>query len=191
MSQSILKRIYWRILRASGFKRLSWDRQFVAGVWCRRPRSPHTVRRATELCCGGLLVEFGCGEGTLPLALPRDSFSHYMGYDISGVAIQRANERARMANLANCQFEQCDMAKWTGTSGASLIVAEECLYYLAKAEIETFLQRCCQSLIPGGSILVIVYSAARHGPTLNSCRGVCKVRDESVVDGRTFLTLTG
>jgi hypothetical protein len=38
---------------------------------------------------------------------------------------------------------------------------------------------------------VIVHSAAKHFRTLEICRRVCTVRDESVFGGRTFLTLGG
>ncbi len=192
-TQPILCRVYWRLLRAVGLGRLSWDMQFEAGWWgyIRGPRSEYIIRKVTELCNGGHLVEFGCGEGTLPLALPRDSFSQYIGYDISEVAVGRARARAREAGLMYCHFEQCDMAKWKGTSGVSLVVAEECLYYLTPRIAETFLRHCCESLLPGGSILVIVYSAAKTYRTLNICRRVCRVNDESVNEGRTFITLAG
>jgi cyclopropane fatty-acyl-phospholipid synthase-like methyltransferase len=189
MNRSILKRLYWRLLRAFGFKQLSWDKQFEAGVWCNGQRSLHTIRKVKELCNGGYLVEFGAGEGTLPLALPEYSFSHYIGYDISSVAVRRARDRASEGGLIHCQFEQCDMAQWTGTSGVSLVVIEECLYYLTPREAEAFLRRCCQALLPGGSILVIVHSAAKHFRILQTCRSVCRVKDESVIGGRTFITL--
>lgn len=190
MNRPILRRIYWRLLRIVGFKQLSWDKQFEANVWCHRPRSMHTIEKVIELCNGGHLVEFGAGEGTLPLVLPRNSFSHYFGYDISAVAVARARERAREAGLTNCYFEQCDMVQWEGTSGVSLVIVEECIYYLRPKEIETFLKHCCKSLVPGGSILVIVHSTAKHFKTLEACRRVCRVKDESAIFGRTYITLT-
>lgn len=189
MIKRILQRVYWRLLRIAGFKRLSWDRQFEAGLWCRGMCSHLTIQRVTELCNGGRLIEFGCGEGNLPMSLPGKSFSDYMGYDISEVAVQRASERARASGLTNCSFEQCDMAKWQGASQASLILAEECLYYLNPSDMEAFLQRCVDSLIPGGTILVIVHSATKHAQTLEICRRVCRVKNEQIADGRAYLAL--
>jgi trans-aconitate methyltransferase len=159
-------------------------------LWSRGPWSHNEIERVTELLCNrGRLVDFGCGEGKLPTSLPRYTFSDYIGYDISEVAIQRAKERVHESGLTNCNFEQCDMAKWLGVSSASLIVVEECLYYLTPPDVEVFLQHCSDSLIPGGSILVIVYSAAKQPRTLEICRRVCPVKHESIVDGRTWLTL--
>jgi cyclopropane fatty-acyl-phospholipid synthase-like methyltransferase len=191
---SFFKRAYWRFLRGVGLGKVAWDDQYKTGIWdyLRGSRSAPCVQRIIALCNGGKLVEFGAGEwGALPLALPKGSFSSYVGYDISEIAVSRARDNVRAAGLTNCQFEQRDMASWEGTSGVSLVVAEECLYYLDPKDAETFLRRCCESLSPGGSILVIVHSAVKHLRTLDTCRRVCTVKDEATIDGRTFITLAG
>ena len=186
----ILKRVYWRLLRACGFQQLSWDKQYEAGVWCRNPSNQDTIDYVTNLCQGGRLIEFGCGEGTLLVSLPRNSFSDYFGYDISSVATNRAQERARQAGLERVAFESCDMAAWRGSSDVSLVLVEECLMYLTIPDAERFLKCCCESLSPNGKILVIVYSAAKCPQTLETCRRICKVENETVIRGRTFLTLS-
>ena len=187
---TLFQRAYWRLLRFLGFQRLSWDKQFQAGVWSRGPCNQHTIDLVSKLCNGGRLVEFGCGEGPLPLALPKHAFSDYIGYDISQVAVEKGAERAREAGLQNARFQQCDMAKWKGDSSVSVVLAEECIYYLTAKDTEEFLQRCCESLVPGGSILVIIHSATKHSQTLEICRRICQVIDESLVNGRTYLTMT-
>ena len=189
MKKTIIRRVWWRLLRVVQLKKLSWNMQFKAGVWCRGRRNSETLAHVQKLCQGGKLVEFGCGEGTLPFSLPAGSYSSYAGYDISDVAIERAKRRAADAHTENVQFEQCDMAHWNGSNGISLILAEECLYYLSSGECERFLLRCSQSLTEMGSILVIVHSAARHKKTLAICRRVCQVRNEVQIEGRSYLTL--
>lgn len=189
MTGSIPQRIYWRILRLFGFNRLSWNSQFDAGVWGKRPSSPNTIKRVIELCEGGKVIEFGCGEGNLPHLLPPGCFSDYVGYDISDLAIHRAQRRASNAGILNCHFEQCDMASWPGSFNVSLIVVEECLYYLSSRDTEKFLSRCKASLAREGSILVIVHSGEKHAGTLHLCRNMCKVREETVIASRTYLTL--
>jgi cyclopropane fatty-acyl-phospholipid synthase-like methyltransferase len=188
-----IRHIYWRLLEAFGFGRLSWDRQFEAGVWdyIGGQRNQHTIAKVLELCDGGRLIEFGAGEGTLPLSLPKNSFSNYVGYDISTIAIGRAIDRISAAGITDCQFEQCDMAKWTWTQAPSisLVVVEECLYYLNAKDAEAFLQQCCQSLLPDGSILAIVHCAKKHFATLDICRRVCRVKEELTIDGRIFMIL--
>jgi len=190
MVKRITRRAYWRMLRFLGFSQLAWDDQFEAGMWSDSTRSPHTIRRVAELCAGGRLIEFGCGEGHLPFLLPADCFSQYTGYDISGVAIRRASQRAIAAGRGDIRFERCDMAEWLGSDAASLILAEECLYYLPAADIRRFLQRCVRSLAANGAILVIVHSASKHAKTLDLCRRVCRVANEAIIGSRAFLTLT-
>ena len=189
MDLGLLKRIYWRILRGLGFKQAAWDKQFKEGKWCDEPHSHYTVRLAIQLCDGGKLVEFGCGEGILPRMLPSGAFSQYVGIDISKVAIERAESKARKAGVQHCLFAQGDMAGWEGTDSVSLILLEECLYYLTPSEMEQFLTRCCESLTPQGHLLVIVHSARKHKKALALCRQICSVEKEEILGGRTFLTL--
>ncbi len=184
------QRAYWRTLRWLGFRKLAWDNQFKAGIWSSGTRSPHTLRRVAALCAGGTLLEFGCGEGHLPFLLPGGSFARYTGYDISGVAIQRARQQALALQRDDIRFERCDMTEWPGSAAATLVLAEECLYYLSPSAIRRFLQRCMASLAPNGSILVIVHSASKHARTVDLCRQVCHVVDETLIGSRLFLTLT-
>lgn len=188
MHRSIPKRLYWRILRLFS-KQLSWDKQFNAGVWTREPHTDQTIGAIVGLCNGGRLIEFGAGEGALPLSLPRNIYSEYIGFDISTVAVEKAREKAAEAGLTKCRFEQCDMAHWKGGRDVSVAVLEECLYYLTPRETETFLRRCSESLLPNGRILVIVHSAKKHARTLDICRRVCRVEEEATHGGRTFLVL--
>lgn len=178
-----------RLLRAVGLNRAAWDLEFRAGVWDRGPRSSELVRLACELCNGGRLVEFGCGEGTLPIALPAHAFSDYLGYDVSAVAIRRARDRIAAAGVARVRFEQEDMARWNGDSGVSLIVAEEVLYYLDPRQRAAFLARCRVSLTSDGSLLVVVHDASKHAATIDSCRSTCDVKRRLEVDHRTYLVL--
>lgn len=189
MQRGLIQRLCLRTLRLLGLKRLSWNAQFAAGVACYGQRSPNTLSRVQALCGGGRLIEFGCGEGELPFMLPPGAFSSYMGYDISTVAIGRARRRAAAAALGNVGFAPCDIARWDGADSASLIVAEECLYYLSPAVLEQFLLRCGRCLASGGAILAIVHSATKHARTLAVCRRVCLVRDEETLGERVFLTL--
>lgn len=188
-NKNIIQRAWWRLLRLLGMKKLSWDKQFEAGVWCRHPRNSDMLKRVAELCHGGRIVEFGCGEGNLPFLLPTGSYSSYLGYDISEVAIQRAKRHAIDAGAGNVQFEQCDMAHWDGNQNASLVLVEECLYYLSSDDCARFLLLCSQCITADSSILVIVHSATKHKNTLAVCRRVCRVRDDVQIGGRTYLTL--
>ena len=185
----IVRRIYWRILRLLGFGKVAWDDQFKKGLWSRGRHSSYFLEKVIALSHGGIIIEFGCAEGTLIEELPTGSYSKYQGYDISGVAVDLANKKAKKNGLSNCTFEQCDMSQWLGYSGASLILLEECLYYLNSAQIKVFLDKCRHSLLPDGAILVVVHSADKHASTLDECRLAGNVIEDVLVNGRVFITL--
>jgi cyclopropane fatty-acyl-phospholipid synthase-like methyltransferase len=185
----IVSRIYWRILRLLGFGKEAWDDQFKKGLWSRGRHTDYFVEKIVSLSRGEFLIEFGCAEGVLLEELPEGSYSKYQGYDISGVAIELANKKAKENGLSNCAFEQCDMSEWVGYPGASLILLEECLYYLSPAQIKVFLDKCKRSLLPEGVILVVVHSAEKHASTLKECRLAGNVIEEVVINGRVFITL--
>jgi cyclopropane fatty-acyl-phospholipid synthase-like methyltransferase len=191
MAPSLLQRVYWRSLRLMGLKALSWNEQFRTASVYSGPRSPNTIEYVEKLCHGGVLLEFGCGEGSLPFVLRPACYSSYIGYDISAVAVAEANRKAADQGAKNVHFEQADMARWEGNEKASLIVAEESLYYLSSADTERFLRACVRSLTSDGSILIIVHSGSKHAATLDVCRRVCRVIEESTIGSRVFLTLRG
>jgi cyclopropane fatty-acyl-phospholipid synthase-like methyltransferase len=186
---TLFERAYWRLMRLLGFKRLAWDNQFQKGIWSRGSGNQHTINLVTDLCKGGRLVEFGCGEGPLPRALSANVFSDYIGYDVSQVAVDKATRLACEAGLQNVRFQQCDMSKWKGDSLVSLVLTEESLYYLSASDTEKFLRICRESLVPDGRILVIVHCADKHSKTLAICRKNCRVIDESLIEGCTYLTM--
>jgi SAM-dependent methyltransferase len=197
MQRNIFLRLYLRGLRLLGLKQLSWDKQFEDAVSCYGPRSDNTIRLVQALCGGGRMLEFGCGEGELPLALAPGSYSSYRGFDISAVAIQRAQRRVSSLGLgpspspnpSKIEFEACEIENWVGADEASLIVVEECIYYLTTTAIEAFLRKCMHCLTRDGTILVIVHSAQKHAKALAVCCSVCRVREQVEIGGRVFLTL--
>jgi trans-aconitate methyltransferase len=189
MAFTLAHRTYARLLRMAGLQARGWDEQFRVAPGYYGQRSPETVRHVERLCAGGALLEFGCGEGDLPHALLPGTYSSYIGQDISRIAVERAQQRADRAGLTCTRFEHGDMAQWPGASGISLIVAEECLYYLPARTMRRFLGRCMDALSDGGSLLVIVHSAEKHASTLEACREVCHVATDLRSGGRVFLTL--
>lgn len=182
-----LSRVFGRIFRTLGFRRFSWNEQYRAGLWQGEARSATTIRMIEDLCHGGKMVEFGCGEGELPVILSPNTFREYLGIDISDVAIARARQRAAAAGLTSCSFEQGDMSTWRGSSEVDFILLEECLYYLNERCRLAFLAKCSVSLAAKGRILVVVHSKTKHGSTLQSCREVCQTISEVMVGSRCYL----
>ncbi len=173
-----LKRLYWKLLHVTGFKRRVWDSQYNTGLWRADNRSPITIRKVFELCDGGHLLEFGCGEGDLLGQLPPNTYSEYSGLDISRAAIDKARAFSAL-NHATQSFQVCSMEEWEGVPQKySLILLEECLYYLSVPAAVKFLRRCRASLTQDGKILVIMHDARKHEKMLDVCRYHCEVVSE-------------
>lgn len=182
-------KIYWRVLRLARLERRLWNGQYVAGRWERSDRPPRTLELVAQLCAGGRLVELGCGEASVPRQLPAGAFSDYMGVDISDVAISRARAQTAEAGVRGCTFLRADIANWEGTRDATLILAEECLYYLDPSAMRSLLDRCLTSLAPGGSILAVVHDADKHARTLDICRQAGVVLAEEDAQGVRYVRI--
>lgn len=160
------RRLLWRVARLVGgrARQWAWDDQFKRGYWAQLPtRSPAAVALIVDLAGNGKIVDCGCGEGYLLDALLDSGFdpSRYEGFDVSDVAVASAQERHPAA-----RFYVADMARWPGTTDASLIVAEEAIYYLSQAELRRFIEKAQQSLADDGAILCIIHDADKHAETV-------------------------
>jgi len=142
------------------------------------------VKLVESLCRGGKIVEFGCGTGTLPGSLAPGTFSHYHGIDRSKEAIRRARANVQMPYVS---FECCQMQDWQ-PSPASLILAEECLYYLTTEEQRAFLAKCLLAIGSTGAIAVMVHSAKRHRRTVETFKE-CVPKCEMSPFGHRFLMI--
>jgi len=174
-------------LRRIGADKAVWDKQYGCRKWLNGQRSPVVLGLVSQFCQGGTLVEFGCGDGLLPRLLPHGSFSSYIGIDISDVAIRHAKERhpARI----DCHFIQGRMENWEGDQNVSLILMEECLYYLSRPEQDRLLQKCLSSLGSRGRILVVVHERQKHLSTLQACQETRSLLSEENHGERVYLIL--
>lgn len=168
---SAIRPVLWRVANRWGSRRLrAWSQndQYRRGRWARLAgsRRPAVVELVTGLAAGGDVVEFGCGEGHLASAMDPSVYSTWLGYDIAALAVESARTRA---GSDRCRFEVLDCTAWPGASGLQLIVAEECLYYLRGADLHRFLERCRDSLAPGGAMLATFSRPGRHPETEDAC----------------------
>ena len=177
-------------LKLIGLEKAAWDIEHKTLFWQTDKKSRIMIEKISGLLGGGLVVEFGCGDGTLTSYLLKDSFSQYIGYDISSVAIkmcERANNDPRIS------FQTQDMMSWRGLEDikvkADLIVCEECLNYLDKESLIRFLNNCCKSMNADGSIFASFHSQTKHAETIDTIRQNIDVVDEQVEGERIYMTM--
>ena len=150
----------------------AWDDQFSRGVWEYLDDRDASVagivaqqldRVSTDV--ERTVVDLGCGVGNLAFELPRESFSRYIGVDVSRVAISDAARRAERAGGDGFEFVCEDLRQWRGVSGASVIVIEEALYYLGTRAQCRLLDTCEQSLADDGALILLIHDPEKHPGT--------------------------
>ena len=113
-------------------------------------------------------MDAGCGTGGLLQYLQRRGYTDLSGFDVSREAVAIAKQRG-------LPVQQGDLRqKFPGPNEA--IISNDTLYFLTPSEQRDFLERCAQSLAPGGLLLLNV-------PALRAFRGI---HDLSVGIGRRF-----
>jgi 2-polyprenyl-3-methyl-5-hydroxy-6-metoxy-1,4-benzoquinol methylase len=100
---------------------------------------------------GGSILDVGCGEGMLQDRLCKDSYSEYVGVDISQEAISRAMARSS----ATVSFVREDAAAFTPDRKFDVIIFNECIYYFD--DPVAVARRYEQFLNPEGIIIVSMF----------------------------------
>lgn len=115
------------------YRRPRWEAEYGSGRWAymqglaELSRYSVVVGYARFLRPHGSILDLGCGEGILQQRLGAESYSHYLGVDISHTAIERARARADDRTTFTC----ADVASFAPERRFDIIVFNEVLYYLS------------------------------------------------------------
>lgn len=104
-----------------------YSRHVLRGMWSLNelPRTGVTLAYCQVLKKGGSILDVGCGEGMLQDRLCPQSYSRYVGVDISAEAIRRATVR----ESDTVTFISEDATVYTPDQRFDVIVFNECIYY--------------------------------------------------------------
>jgi 2-polyprenyl-3-methyl-5-hydroxy-6-metoxy-1,4-benzoquinol methylase len=134
------------------------DRQYSKGSWeylrgvGELPRFSLVVGYCHHFKPNGRIAEVGAGDGILHERLDRTKYRHYLGLDISKVAIERLRDRADAAN----EFIVADAANFATTEQYEVVVFNEVLEYFEAPD--DVVRRWAGFLAPGGIIVVSMFS---------------------------------
>jgi len=144
----------------------TWEAQYAAGRWdflaglSELSRFSVLAGYIWQLKPGGSVLDTGCGQGALLRRLPRDSYSRYVGIDLSPSAIQVAREQQDERST----FVAADCEQYSPDGDFDVMVFNEVLCCL-RDPLQT-VERYARSLNPGGLILVSLCAAARGSATV-------------------------
>lgn len=128
------------------------------------PMVPGLIER---LEAGIDVLDIGCGAGRAVLHLARRfPRSRFIGYDLSGEAIDLARRDAEEAGLKNVGFMVRDLARMTDTDQFDLITSFDVIH--DQAEPATVLENVRRALRPGGTFLMQdIACCSRHHDNLD------------------------
>jgi SAM-dependent methyltransferase len=137
-----------------------WDEVYRSkpALWSGRP-GPLLVRELTGLAPGHAL-ELGCGEGADALWLAGEGW-RVDGLDISTVALERADARARELGLqSRVHWQQQDLSSWRAQNVYDLVSVQ--FLHSIGLDREPILIEATHAVAPGGTLLIVSHRAVPH-----------------------------
>jgi 2-polyprenyl-3-methyl-5-hydroxy-6-metoxy-1,4-benzoquinol methylase len=144
----------------------TWEAQYAAGKWDYLTELSELSRFSVlagyicHLKPGAAVLDTGCGQGALLRRLPSDSYSRYVGIDLSASAISVASQQQNERST----FLEADCELYSPEQRFDVIVFNEVLCCL-RDPLQT-VERYTRFLNPGGLVLVSLCSAARGSTTV-------------------------
>ncbi len=107
-----------------------------------------------RLAAGGTAIDVGCGSGlavlTLAEAFPAATVH---GYDISALALQRAEDNRRRRAVPNARFHDAGVDPLPGDGSADLVVTFDCIHDMARPQAMMAALRA--AVAPDGAWLLV------------------------------------
>lgn len=154
----VLPEAYERVAALRSMEKKAIDESYVEALLDLMPG----MRLKLDL--GGHVLDAGCGDGALLVAMarmfPRSTF---VGYDLSRAAIHRACEHAEEAGLENVEFAVGDVASLGETRAYDLVLAFESIHEQGFPRV--VLRRVRAALRRGGAFLMQEAAASSHVAT--------------------------
>jgi len=146
-------------------KKRLWDVEFSKGRWDCLDRTPgdcvypYLERYAKH----GRILDLGCGSGSTGNELDASAYASYVGVDISGVAIARAQQRSEDNRRADKnRYQQSDIFSYVPDQSFDVILFRDSIYYIPRRHIRAMLRRYAQYLRDGGVFIVRMADGAKY-----------------------------
>ena len=163
-----------RILRDRAAR---WNYQYASGHWeklkitAEQARFDVTALLLIRHVPPGRVLEIGCGEALLQQQLSPADYLGWVGFDISEVAIQRAQAFA----TDHVRYLVADMETLDPGSKFDAIVFTESIYY--SADCARLLQRYTRFLNPDGVFIISIFQTKRSAGIWTEIHSVATALD--------------
>ncbi|HTZ20334.1 MAG TPA: class I SAM-dependent methyltransferase [Opitutaceae bacterium] len=158
-----------------------FDRDYAAGRWDllfadqETPRNRMVADLIAEMAPHPTVLDLGCGSGRLAQLLAPSRPARYVGMDLSGAALQRA----QALGLGGCEFVQGDFETWYPADRFDVVVFNESIGY-ARDPAAT-VRRFFGCLNNPGGLIVSYYRSGNYAAIWRRIVGVAATTREVVV----------
>ena len=140
-------------------KRYLWNIEFSRGRWDSLERTPGDCiyPYVAKYANNGSILDLGCGSGSTGNELDAITYRHYIGVDISDVAIEKARRRTDENRRSDkTRYFSSDFLNYVPTQQFDVILFRDSIYYVSRGKIKPMLDRYSQYLNEGGVFIVRV-----------------------------------
>jgi SAM-dependent methyltransferase len=174
------------LLQAYGttnIKKRLWDVEFSKGRWDCLDRTPDdcVYPYLEKHANNGSILDLGCGSGSTGNELDTAVYEHYVGVDISGVAIARAQERTEENRRTDRNsYLQSDIFSYVPDRRFDVILFRDSIYYVPHRQINAMLQRYAQYLEAGAVFIVRMADGDRYEDIVETIETHFEIVDKHV-----------
>lgn len=176
------------LLQAYGtrhIKKRLWDVEFSKGRWDCLDRTPDdcVYPYLEKYANNGSILDLGCGSGSTGNELDTAVYEHYVGVDISGVAIAKAQERTEENRRTDRNsYRQSDIFSYVPDRRFDVILFRDSIYYVPHRQINAMLQRYAQYLEAGAVFIVRMADGDKYLDILRTIETHFTIVDKHVAD---------
>ena len=135
-------------------KREIWDKQYSSFTYDEMnwSRKDSVIPYVEKYASGGDILDVGSGCGALGNSLGSSTYSHYLGIDVSSVAIDWANTHNEKGSKNT--YLLADMCSFETDRKFSVILFADSLYYNPTPRVKSLLETYASYLEPHGVFLM-------------------------------------
>jgi SAM-dependent methyltransferase len=140
-----------------GMKRHLWNAEFARGRWDCLDTTPGDCiyPYVEQHANGGSILDLGCGSGSTGNELDATRYRHFVGVDISDVAVEKARRRTEASGRAGKNhYVQSDVLDYVPGRLFDVILFRDSIYYVPLPSIRTMLERYAKYLEERGVFIV-------------------------------------
>jgi len=141
----------------SGVKKRLWDQEFSGAHWdfINDTKGDCVYPHLEKYLQGGTILDLGCGPGNTANELAFDSYSTYVGVDISEAALEKARKRSLENNRGDKNSFVCsDFLDYQPTQKFDVVLFRESMYHIPLNKVQPVLEHFTKCMREGGVVVV-------------------------------------